>query len=232
MITIRPARERGHVDHGWLDTYHTFSFADYHDPAHMGFRTLRVINDDRVLPGAGFGMHRHRDMEIVTWMLDGVIEHQDSMGHTEQLRPGEAQRMTAGRGIMHSEYNASRQDPLRLLQVWIEPKERGLAPGYEQRDYAAALASGALVPIAAPDGRDGAMSIHQDAAIYAARLPAGGRATHALAPERAAWVQVARGRITINGRTMAEGDGAAAESEDRIDLHAMEPSELLVLDLA
>jgi len=232
MLTIRGAGARGHADHGWLDTRHTFSFADYHDPAHMGFRSLRVINEDRVQPGAGFPTHGHRDMEILTWVLAGALEHRDSLGTGSVIRPGDAQRMSAGTGVMHSEYNASATEPVHFLQVWILPERRGLAPGYEQRHFAAGERRGHLRLIASRDGRDGSLVIHQDARVHAGLLDPGQAVTHALASGRHAWVQVARGALTLNGRALEAGDGAAVSDEPALTLVAREPAEVLVFDLA
>lgn len=231
MIRIRHADERGRTDAGWLDSRHTFSFADYHDPAQMGFRALRVINDDRVAPSSGFGPHPHRDMEIVTYVLDGALGHQDNMGDGSTIRPGEVQRMSAGTGVVHSEWNHSKTEPVHLLQIWILPERRGLPPEYEQRSFGAEL-SGRLRLVASRDGRDGSVTIHADAALYAARLPAGGAATHDPAPGRHAWVHVARGAVTLNGVALGAGDGAAVSDERHLDLRADGDAEVLVFDLA
>jgi redox-sensitive bicupin YhaK (pirin superfamily) len=232
MITRRPARERGHADHGWLDTWHTFSFSDYHDPRHMGFRDLRVINDDRVRGGHGFPPHPHRDMEIITYVLEGALEHRDSMGNGSVIRPGEVQRMSAGTGVVHSEFNPSRADLVHLLQIWILPRARGLAPGYEQRRFDDAELADRLRVIAAPDGRDGAVTINQDVSVYAARLGAGAKVQHALARGRFAWVHVARGAASLNGEAMEAGDGAAVSDEHDLVLNAATPAEFLLFDLA
>lgn len=231
MIVKRPSGARGHLNHGWLDTYHTFSFASYYDPAHMGFRDLRVINEDRVAGGAGFGTHPHRDMEIVTYLLDGALEHRDSMGSVSILRPGDVQRMSAGTGVTHSEVNASRDEPVHLLQIWIVPERRGLTPEYEERTFPAADRTNVLRPIVAADARDGAMRIHQDVAVYASILDAGASVTHALAPGRHAWLQVARGGVTLNGVTLAAGDGAVVSGEPSLEIVAEQPSEILLFDL-
>jgi len=231
MITIRKAKERGHADHGWLDTYHTFSFADYWDPRHMGWGPLRVINDDRVAPGTGFPTHAHRDMEIITYVLDGALEHRDSLGSGSVIRPGEVQRMSAGTGVRHSEYNASKSDPVHLLQIWIEPARTGIAPGYEQKAFAEPERRGRLRLIAAPDGRDGALTIHQDASVYTTTLARGERVEHVLGAGRLAWLHVARGALLLNGERLAQGDGAAIENERRIDLEALEDAEALLFDL-
>jgi redox-sensitive bicupin YhaK (pirin superfamily) len=232
MITRRPAEARGHADFGWLKTWHTFSFGQYHDPAHMGFRSLRVINDDIVAPGEGFGMHGHRDMEIVTWVLDGALEHRDSLGTGSVLRPGDIQRMTAGRGIRHSEFNPSQDEPLRLLQIWILPEREGLEPGYEETHVPAAERRNRLRLIVDPAGRDGALRIHQDARIHAALLDAGETVSHALAPGRHAWVQVGDGDVTLDGVDLARGDGAAVSEQTSLEITARTPAEVLLFDLA
>ncbi len=233
MITIRPSGERGLGEHGgWLRSRHTFSFANYHDPRHMGFRALRVINEDRVTPGAGFDTHGHRDMEIVTYVLDGAIEHKDSLGTGSIIRPGEVQRMSAGTGITHSEYNHSRDEPLHFLQIWILPEQAGIAPGYEQRDFPAAERRGRLRLVAARDGRDGALTVHQDVDLYSTLLAPDEAVTHTLAPGRHAWLQLARGAVTLNGHDLEAGDGAAASDETRLDIAAREDAEFLLFDLA
>ncbi len=215
MIGIRRAADRGHFDHGWLDTFHTFSFADYHDPRFMGFRTLRVINDDRVQPGREFGMHGHRDMEIVTWVLSGSLEHRDNLGNGSIIRPGECQRMTAGTGVMHSERNPSRDEPVHLLQIWILPERRGLPPGYEQQAFPEAARRGRLALLASRDGHDGSVTIHQDASVHTALLGAGQSVRHVLGKGRSAWVQVASGELSL------EAAGAGANGADgRVELHA------------
>lgn len=240
MIIHRPSAERGHFNFGWLDTRHTFSFGDYHDPKWMSFGPLRVINEDVVAPGAGFPMHAHHDMEIITYVLAGALEHQDSLGNRGVIRPGELQRMSAGRGIRHSEFNASRDEPVHLLQIWIEPRERGSEPGYDQRRIdgpSSQLGSGdtgGLRLIASPDGRAGTMPIRQDATIRAGALPAGGAGGAArlpIAPGRLAWVQVARGSVTLNGVPLVAGDGAGARDEPVLDVWATERAEVLVFDL-
>jgi hypothetical protein len=229
---LRRSGERGHFDHGWLDTRHTFSFGDYHDPAHMGFRSLRVLNDDRVRPGAGFPTHSHRDMEIVTWVLDGALEHRDSLGNGSVIRPGEAQRLSAGTGITHSEFNHSASEPLHFLQIWILPAARGLPPGYEQRSFPEADRRGRLRRIASPDGRDGSVTVRQDAEVFATLLSPGESARHELAPGRSAWVHVARGEIDLGGRILQAGDGAAASEEPGVEISARTDSEVLLFDLA
>jgi redox-sensitive bicupin YhaK (pirin superfamily) len=232
MIDVRRANERGLTRTDWLDSRHTFSFGDYRDPQHMGFGALRVINEDRVRPGAGFPTHGHRDMEIVTWVLSGALQHRDSLGTGSVIRPGEIQRMSAGAGIQHSEFNASQDEPVHFLQIWIQPNRTGLAPGYEQRAIPAAELDGRLRVIAAPDGRDGAVRVHQDARILAARLTPGAEVRHALAPGRGAWVQIARGAAELAGEKLAAGDGAAVRDERELALRAGEPTELLLFDLA
>ena len=232
MIRIRRAADRGHADHGWLRSAHTFSFAGYHDPAHMGFRALRVINEDRVDPARGFPTHGHRDMEIVSYVLEGALEHEDSMGHRSVLRPGEVQRMTAGTGVYHSEYNASKDEPLHFLQIWIVPERRGLAPGYEQREVAAEERRGTLRVLVSPEEGDDAVHIHQDVRIHGALLAEGEEVTHALAPDRHAWVQLVRGTVELAGDVLEAGDGAAISDERAVTLRARAPAELLLFDLA
>ena len=232
MLTVRKARERGHFNHGWLDTFHTFSFADYYDPKFMGFRQLRVINEDRVAPGNGFGTHPHRDMEIITYVLDGALEHKDSMGTGSVIRPGDVQRMSAGTGVTHSEFNASETDPVHLLQIWIMPGQRNLKPSYEQKTIPIDQANGDLRLVASPDGREGSVTVHQDVALYAAKLKADQQAEHALDPGRHAWLQVARGSVTANGQKLQEGDGAAISEEAKLSLKAESPAEVLLFDLA
>jgi redox-sensitive bicupin YhaK (pirin superfamily) len=231
-VIVRRANERGHADHGWLDTYHTFSFADYYDPAHMGFRTLRVINDDRVAPGMGFGTHPHRDMEIFSYVLEGTIEHKDSLGNGRQIKPGQIQLMSAGRGVTHSEFNPSRTDPLHLLQVWILPRERGLTPSYTEWHPRPEHADAAKVLVISPDGRDGSATIHQDADVYRLRLKPGQTVTHELKRGRGAWLHVAEGALTFNGVKLQTGDGASTEAPGRLTLTADKPSEVLLFDLA
>jgi len=218
MLTLRKAGERGHFHHGWLDTYHTFSFADYYDPQWMGFRSLRVINEDRVAPGQGFGTHPHRDMEILTYVLAGGLRHRDSMGNGEVIHPGEVQRMTAGTGVTHSEFNDSKTDPVHLLQIWILPERKGLTPSYEQRFFADDEKRGRLRLVASPEASDGSVKIHQDARVYASLLGAGEEVTHPLAAGRAAWVQVARGNVTLNGQLLNAGAAAAVSDESAVVL--------------
>ena len=231
MIAVRPAAERGHADHGWLDTRHTFSFASYHDPRHMGFRSLRVINEDRVQPAEGFGTHAHRDMEILTWVLDGALEHKDSMGNGSVIRPGDLQRMSAGTGVTHSEFNPSREAPVHFLQIWLLPRERGLLPGYEQKHFTQEARRGRLCLIAAGDGRGGAVTIHQDAELWTALLQPGESVRHALAPGRYAWLHVARGVVSLNGSTLGAGDGAAVSDEAALEIAAAARAEVLLFDL-
>ena len=230
-IAIRHAKDRGHANHGWLDTFHTFSFADYWDPRHMGWGPLRVINEDRVRPATGFPTHAHRDMEIITCVLEGALEHRDSLGTGSVIRPGEVQRMTAGTGVRHSEYNASKTDPVHLLQIWIEPARTGLPPGYEQKTFPDADKRGRLRLIASSDGRDGSVTINQDAAVYATVLAPEQRVAHALPPGRRGWLQIARGTLTLNGQALAQGDGAAIEGEQALEIQGIEPAEALLFDL-
>ena len=232
MIRVRAASERGHFDHGWLDTYHTFSFADYRDPRHIGFRALRVINEDRVAPGQGFGTHGHRDMEIVTCVLEGALAHRDSMGHGETLAPGQLQHMTAGTGIEHSEFNPSTTEPVHLYQIWLRPERAGLKPSYEQRTFPETERRNRLRLVASPDGQDGSLTIRQDARLYLATLEAGRDVLHELAPGRHAWLQVLRGEVEMNGQTLAAGDGTAVSDEARLAVRAGGPAEVLLFDLA
>jgi hypothetical protein len=231
MMLVRRAAERGHFDHGWLDTSHTFSFAEYYDPRWMGFRALRVINEDRVQPGAGFPTHGHRDMEILTYVLEGGLAHKDSTGGGGVIRPGDVQRMSAGTGVRHSEFNASPDEPVHFYQIWIEPSARGIAPGYEQHTYARDEMRGQLRLVAAPDAAEGASRIAQDARVYATVLEPGQAITHALGPSRHAWVQVARGAVDVNGTALSAGDGAGISDEARLAMTAREASQLLLFDL-
>jgi len=231
MITIRKSTDRGHFDHGCLNTYHTFSFDRYYDPNQMGFRSLRVINEDRVEPGGGFPTHPHRDMEIITYILEGALEHKDSMGNGSVIRPGEVQRMTAGTGITHSEFNPSRSEPVHLLQIWILPNARGLTPSYEQNAFPIDLRRNRLCPVASPEGRDGSVTINQDASVYSAWLDPGNKIEHPLAPNRHAWLQVARGSVTLNGQQLSQGDGAAISGEDAVSITGGDQSEILLFDL-
>jgi len=231
MIAIRRASERGLTNWSWLKSFHTFSFGEYHDPLHMGFRSLRVLNDDWIAPGMGFGMHPHRDLEIITIVLEGELEHKDSLGTGSIIRPGEVQRMSAGSGILHSEHNASLADPVHLLQVWLLPEKRGLEPSYEQKSFPESELSGRLCLVAARDGRLGALTIHQDASIYLARLGPEQSVTHSLHSGRAAWIQVGSGRISLNGQALGEGDGAAIEQQPELNITAVNSAELVLLDL-
>jgi redox-sensitive bicupin YhaK (pirin superfamily) len=234
MLNIRKANERGHADHGWLDSHHTFSFADYYDPQHMGFRALRVINDDTVAPGRGFGAHPHRDMEIISYVLDGALAHKDSMGTGSTIEPGDVQRMSAGTGVVHSEFNASKSDPVHFLQIWLVPAKTGIKPGYEQKRFTTEDKAGRLRLVASPDGRDGSVTVHADATLYAGLFAAGERAEVALAPGRHAWVHVARGHVRANGQALGGGDGLAITGEDKVVIEGAtaERGEVLVFDLA
>lgn len=232
MITIRKSQERGHFDHGWLDTYHTFSFDQYHDAAHVHFRTLRVINEDRVAAAHGFPTHSHRDMEIITYILSGALEHRDSMGNGSVIRPGDVQRMTAGTGVSHSEFNPSRKEPCHLLQIWIMPNARNLKPGYEQKFFAEDERKGKLGLIASGAGDNGAVTINQDARVYASLLDAGQAITHEIDADRYAWLQLARGSLNLNGTNLSAGDGAAITKESRVEISAAKDSEFLLFDLA
>lgn len=232
MMRVRRSEERGHANHGWLRSMHTFSFAGYWDPRHTGFRTLRVINEDRVAPGAGFPRHPHRDMEILSYVVDGALEHADTIGTGSVIRPGDVQRMSAGRGIAHSEYNASREEPVHFLQIWIEPGELGIAPGYEQKRFDDEEKRDRLRLVASNDGRDGSITIHQDAALYASLLSPGATVEHKLAPTRGAWVQVVRGAVKVDGELLRAGDAAAIEAAERFAIEGVEDAELLVFDLA
>ena len=235
MIKIRKANERGHADHGWLNTFHTFSFAGYYDPSNMGFRSLRVINEDWVQGGRGFGSHPHHDMEIITYVLEGALEHKDSMGTGSVIRPGEVQRMSAGTGVTHSEYNASGSEPVHLLQIWLLPEQKGIAPSYEQREFPRFERQGKLQLLAAKESANGALKIHQDARLFAADLGSGQQVKHELAPGRHAWLQVARGGIQLNGQSLQAGDGAAVTSESELVVSANgkgTPAEFLLFDLA
>lgn len=231
MITLRKAEDRGRFDHGWLNTSHTFSFGQYYDPNHMGFQSLRVINQDRVTPGAGFGTHGHRDMEIITYVLEGALEHKDSLGTGEVIYPGEVQRMSAGTGIRHSEFNHSKTDSVHFLQIWILPEQEGLPPSYEQRNFPLEEKRGKLRLVAAKDGREGAVTVHQDVELYASVLESGDRVSHQLQRDRHAWVQVVQGAITLNGLPLAAGDGAAISDEDKVDVQANIAAEILLFDL-
>jgi len=231
MIDYRRASERGHAQHGWLDSFHSFSFADYYDPAHMGFGPLRVINEDRVQPGMGFGTHGHRDMEIVSYVLDGELSHKDNMGNGSVIEPGDVQRMSAGRGVMHSEFNPSADRPVHFLQIWIEPNVTGIRPSYEQKRVDAAAKRGRLVPIATPEGRDGSVTIHQDATIFATLLDGAERVTHEVAAGRRAYVHVARGSVAVNGERLGPGDAVKLDGGARIALSDGDDAEVLLFDL-
>ena len=232
MITIRPSEQRGHFNHGWLDTYHTFSFADYHDPEHVQFRTLRVINEDVVAPGQGFGTHPHRDMEIITYVLDGALEHRDSLGNGSIIRPGDGQRMSAGSGILHSEFNPSPTEPVHLLQIWILPERKGIEPSYEQKAFAPEDKQGKWKVIAERTPADGAVKIHQDVKLSVAALEAGAQISYSLAQGRHAWIQIARGAVTLNGSALKQGDGAAVSQETGLTIIAGQAAEVLLFDLA
>ncbi|MBM0740511.1 pirin family protein [Phormidium sp. CLA17] len=232
MITIRPAQARGAVDIGWLDSQHTFSFGEYYDPDHMGFATLRVINEDKVIPSKGFPTHGHRDMEIITYVLAGALEHKDSLGTGSIIRPGDVQRMSAGTGIRHSEFNASKTEPVHLLQIWILPDQTGIEPSYEQKTFTEAEKSGNLRLVGSRDGRDGSVTIHQNVDLYATALAEGETVSHILAEGRVAWLQVARGEVQLNDQVLAAGDGAAIAQESLLRLQAIVPAEVLLFDMA
>jgi quercetin 2,3-dioxygenase len=232
MITTRKSTERGYADHGWLKSFHSFSFADYHDPEHMGFGALRVINEDRVAPGTGFGTHGHRDMEIISYVLAGELEHKDSMGNGSIIRPGNVQRMSAGKGVLHSEYNPSRAEGVHFLQIWIEPNVRGIPPSYEEKHFDAASKRGQLRLIASPDGRDGSVTIHQDARVYATVLDDADRVSISLEAGRRAYVHVARGTLTANGERLEAGDALKVIDAPEVVLERANDAEALVFDLA
>jgi quercetin 2,3-dioxygenase len=232
MISIRKSTDRGHANHGWLDSRHTFSFASYHNPQEMGFGALRVINEDRVAPGQGFGTHPHRDMEIISYVIDGALEHRDSMGTGSVIRPGDVQAMSAGTGVAHSEFNASREAPVHFLQIWIEPAVRGVTPSYQQKTYTADDKRGRFRLVASPDGADDSVRIHQDARVYAALLDADEEVTLPLEVARRAYVQVVRGDVEVNGRKLGQGDGAKVLSEPYLALSNGRDAEVLVFDLA
>jgi quercetin 2,3-dioxygenase len=232
MIGVRKASERGHFDHGWLDTYHTFSFSRYYDRQHMGFRALRVINEDRVQPGRGFGTHGHEDMEIVTYVLSGALAHKDSLGTGSAIRPGELQRMTAGTGISHSEFNPSQTEPVHLYQIWLLPEQEGLDPSYEQRAFPEEERANRLRLVASPEAKDGSLTIRQDARLYLARLDEGHEVSKDIPSGRHAWLQVLRGNVSLNGQAMSAGDGAAVSEETALAIRAESPSEVLLFDLA
>ncbi|HQZ45199.1 MAG TPA: pirin family protein [Usitatibacteraceae bacterium] len=232
MMTLRRSEDRGQADHGWLKSFHSFSFADYQDPAHVGFGALRVINEDRVQPGMGFGAHGHQDMEIISYVLEGELEHQDSLGNGSVIRPGNVQRMSAGTGVRHSERNPSTTQGVHFLQIWIEPAVRGIDPGYEEKHFDAAAKRGRLRLVASPDGRDGSVTIHQDAFVYAALLDGTQAAVHAPAPGRRAYVHVARGEVSVNGQALRAGDALKATGEREIRLSEGRDAEVLLFDLA
>ena len=231
MLTVRRAEDRGHADHGWLDTRHTFSFADYYDPKHLGFRALRVINEDRVQPAHGFGTHGHRDMEIISYVLEGALEHKDSMGTGSVIVPGDVQRMSAGTGVLHSEFNASKTEPVHFLQIWLVPSESGIAPGYEQRTFPASERRGKLRLIASPDGADGSVTVHTDARLYASTLQAGQSVRHEVPTGRHAWIHVARGRTKVGEVELSAGDGAWSSSGEPIHVVGLDDAEILLFDL-
>lgn len=234
MIQVRRSGERGHLDHGWLNTFHTFSFGEYYDPANMGFRALRVINEDWVKPGMGFGMHGHRDMEIITYVLEGELAHKDSMGNGSSIQPGEVQRMSAGTGVRHSEFNHSKKDWVHLLQIWLLPESEGITPSYEQKTFSDTEKRGKFRLIASPDARDGSVKIHQDAEVYASVLEPGETAQRAFVPGRYGWLQVVRGSVLLHGETLKAGDGAAIAKEDSVQLTTAtgKKSEVILFDLA
>lgn len=232
MLTLRRACERGHFNHGWLDTYHTFSFADYYDPDHMAFRSLRVINEDKVAAAKGFGTHPHANMEIITYILSGSLQHKDSMGNGSVIKPGDVQRMSAGTGVTHSEFNPSPTEPVHLLQIWILPEKKGITPSYEQKNFLDKIKKGQLCLVASQDGREGSVTVHQDVSLYMGLLSSGQKIEHTLKPNRHAWVQVAKGGVKVNGQTLSQGDGAAISDETKIIFEGVEEAEFLVFDLA
>lgn len=231
MIALRKSAERGYADHGWLKSFHTFSFAGYYDPEHMGFGPLRVINEDRVDPGEGFGKHPHRDMEIISYVLDGELEHKDSIGTGSVIRPGDVQRMSAGTGVFHSEYNPSPKNPVHFLQIWIEPAERGIKPSYEQKFFGPEDKRGKLRLVASPDGRDGSVTIHQDAYLYATLVDGAESVSHQLGEDRKAYVHVARGSATVNGRPLRAGDALQVDGESNVEIRDGSNAEVLLFDL-
>ena len=231
MITLRRSQERGYADHGWLKSFHSFSFADYHDPAHMGFGPLRVINEDRVAPGTGFGTHGHRDMEIISYVLDGELAHRDSMGNGSVIRPGDVQRMSAGSGVRHSEFNHAQDRTTHFLQIWIEPNVTGIAPSYEEKRFSEADKQGRLRLVASPDGADGSVRIHQDARMYVSRLAPGQSLSAELAAGRLGYLHLVRGALTVNGERLAGGDAAKVRDETQLQISAGADSELLLFDL-
>ena len=231
MFQIRHAHERGHADHGWLESYHTFSFADYHDPAFMGFGPLRVINEDRVQPGQGFGTHSHRDMEIISYVLDGALAHKDSLGNGSAIRPGDVQRLSAGTGITHSEFNGSDEERVHFLQIWLHPERRGLTPSYEERRFPEQEKTDRLRLVASRDGREASVVVHQDLDLYATRLTEGSEVEHPTTPDRKVWIQVAHGTLDVNGQRLEAGDGMAITDEERIVMQATSPAEALLFDM-
>ena len=232
MIEIRKSQERGYADHGWLKSYHSFSFADYYDPKYVQFGPLRVINEDRVAAGMGFGTHGHRDMEIISYVLDGALAHKDSMGNGSTIRPGDVQRMSAGTGVQHSEFNHSREGATHFLQIWIEPNVKGIAPSYEEKHFDAASKQGRLRLIASPQGREGSVTVHADASIYAALMSADDRLVHTLVPGRRAYVHVARGSVTVNGNSLVAGDALKVWASTDVELENARDAEVLLFDLA
>jgi redox-sensitive bicupin YhaK (pirin superfamily) len=232
MIRVRLAKDRGFANYGWLETYHTFSFSSYHDPQHMGFRSLRVMNEDRVAAGQGFGTHPHRDMEIVTYVLEGALEHKDSMGNGEVLRPGEFQRMSAGTGITHSEFNPSTAEPVHLYQIWLLPERKGIEPSYEQKRFDEGGRQNQLQIVASPDAVDGSLLIHQDARVYLANIDTGREVSHHLENGRHAWLQVLRGSVSLNGQTLGTSDGAAICDVDDLSIQGLSTAEIMLFDLA
>jgi redox-sensitive bicupin YhaK (pirin superfamily) len=232
MIQVRKAKDRGRANHGWLETYHTFSFSTYHDPDHMGFRSLRVMNEDFVAPGQGFGTHPHHDMEIVTYVLEGALEHKDSMGNGEVLRPGEFQRMSAGTGITHSEFNPSGSEPVHLYQIWLLPERKGIEPTYEQKRFSLEERRNRLQLVASRNAQDGSLLIHQDVRIYLSNLDAGHTVNHELSPGRHAWLQVLQGHVSLNRTTLDPSDGAAASEETTLTIQADDDAEIMLFDLA
>ena len=232
MMRLRKGPDRGHADHGWLNTYHTFSFADYQDAAHMGFRSLRVINEDRVSPGRGFGAHAHRDMEIVSYVLEGALEHKDSMGNGAVLRPGEFQRISAGTGIRHSEFNPSATEPVHFYQIWLLPRSQGAPPSYEQKFFTEDEKRGKLRLVASPNGAEGSLTIHQDARVYLSTLQPGESVSHEMAAGRYAWLQVLRGRVNVQGTTLETSDGLAVSDEDNLTIRGEQAAEVMLFDLA
>ena len=230
MITVRKSADRGHADHGWLDTRHTFSFADYFDPEYTQFRTLRVLNEDRVAGGQGFGLHSHRDMEIISYVVSGALEHKDSMGNRALMKAGDIQRISAGAGIRHSEYNGSATEPVHFLQIWIVPDERGVKPDYAQRSFGG-VTPGTLQLVASKQGRDGSIPIHQDTEVFVAKLEAGGSLAHSFAAGRHGWLQLIAGEVKLNGTALSAGDGASISGEDRVEMHSVQAAHFLFFDL-